>query len=252
MTEDLAQKRIADDLVASGLRRGGMVLVHSSLKSMGYVPGGYETVVRGLINALGPGGTLLMPALSYATVGAEHPVFDVANTPSCVGAITEYFRTRNGTTRSVHPTHSVCGLGPNAKDMLDDHHRDHTPCGANSPYRRLRDRGGQVLMLGCGLKPNTSMHGVEELIEPPYLFGQTITYRIILPDGSKSEMACRRHSFAGFRQRYDRIGPLLEGNGMTIGEVLEATVHILECPRLWEVGASALRRDPLFFVESRA
>jgi aminoglycoside 3-N-acetyltransferase len=251
MTEDLAQKRIADDLQACGLRRGGLVLVHSSLKSMGHVPGGCETVVRGLIDAIGPRGTLLMPALSYATVNAEQPVFDVANTPSCVGAITEYFRTRNGTIRSVHPTHSICGLGPNAKDMLDDHRRDHTPCGANSPYRKLSDRGGQVLMLGCGLKPNTSMHGVEELVEPPYLFGQTITYRIILPDGSESEMACRRHGFAGFRQRYDRIGPLLEGNGMRIGKVLEATAHILDCSRLWEAGASALRRDPLFFVERR-
>jgi aminoglycoside 3-N-acetyltransferase len=251
MTEDLAQKRIADDLVAAGLRRGGIVLVHSSLKSMGHVPGGCETVVRGLIDALGPDGTLLMPALSYATVHAEQPVFDVANTPSCVGAITEHFRTRNGTIRSVHPTHSVCGVGPEAEQILEDHHRDHTPCGANSPYRRLRDRGGQVLMLGCGLKPNTSMHGVEELIEPPYLFGQTITYRIILPDGSEGQMTCRRHGFAGFRQRYDRIGPLLEGNGMRTGKVLEAAVHILDCSRLWEVGASAVRRNPLFFVETR-
>ena len=252
MTENLAQKRIADDLLASGLRRGGIVLVHSSLKSMGHVPGGCETVVRGLIDALGPGGTLLMPALSYATVNAEHPVFDATNTPSCVGAITEHFRTRNGTVRSVHPTHSVCGAGPEAERILQNHHRDHTPCGANSPYRRLRDRGGQLLMLGCGLKPNTSMHGVEELVEPPYLFGQTITYRIILPDGGEGEMTCRRHNFAGFRQRYDRLGPLLEGDGMQIGKVREATVHVLDCSRLWEVGASALRRDPLFFVESRA
>ena len=58
--------------------------------------------------------------------------------------------------------------------------------------------------------------------------------------------------FAGFRQRYDRIGPLLEGDGMRIGKVLEATVHLLECSRLWDMGASALRRDPLFFVEKTA
>jgi len=81
--------------------------VHTSLRSLGKVPGGAETVVRGLLYALGENGTLLTPALSYASVGVNNPVFDVLHTPSCVGALPEYFRTRPGTIRSVHPTHSV-------------------------------------------------------------------------------------------------------------------------------------------------
>ena len=77
MPESEAQKRIAEDLLSAGLRRGGAVFVHSSLRSMGIVPGGAETVIRGLLDALGPDGTLLVPALSYEYVDAARPVFDI-------------------------------------------------------------------------------------------------------------------------------------------------------------------------------
>ena len=251
MTEKEAVSQIGEDLLASGLRRGGDVLVHSSLSSMGHVPGGAETVVRGLLEALGPEGTLLMPALSYKHVNMEHPVFDVLGTPSNVGTIPEYFRTRPGTRRSVHPTHSVCGTGPGTGAFLEEHVLDETPCGAHSPYRKLRDSGGQILFLGCGLRPNTSMHGVEELAQAPYLFGATVPSRAVLPDGSEVEGRCRRHHFSGWGQRYDRIEPLLKGGGLRVGNVLEATVYVLDCRPMWERALSALQKDPFFFVEKR-
>ena len=246
-----AQKRIAEDLLSSGLRQGGVVLVHSSLRSMGRVPGGPETVIRGLLDALGPEGTLLLPALSYNYVTISRPYFDVLRTPSNVGAIPEHFRTRKGSMRSVNPTHSVCGIGPLAGEMLGSHHLDETPCGPRSPFRSLRDHAGQILLLGCGMYPNTSMHGVEETVLPPYLFGQTVTYRIVLDDRTQTTMRCRRHGFAGWRQRYDRLAGLLEGDELKTGNVLDATTHIVETPPMWEKAAAAIRRQPYFFVEQR-
>ena len=76
-----------------GVRPGSVLLVHSSLRAMGPVAGGPETVIRGLLQALGPDGTLLMPALSYAHVTSATPLFDLRRTPSNVGAIPEYFWT---------------------------------------------------------------------------------------------------------------------------------------------------------------
>jgi len=251
MPEHEVQKRIAEYLLSSGLRRGGVVLVHSSLRSMGYVPGGAETVIRGLVDALGPDGTLLMPALSYEHVDAARPVFDVLRTPSNIGVIPETFRTRPGTMRSVHPTHSVCGIGAQVEHFLNTHHLDETPCGAHSPYRLLRDVGGQILFIGCGLKPNTSMHGVEELVEPPYLFGPTLTYRVHLPDGNGIQMNCRRHDFTGWAQRYDRIASLLGDDGLRTGKVLAASIYLLECRSMWAQAWAALQHDPFFFVEAR-
>ena len=76
--------KICKDLHALGVRAGDTILVHSSLKSLGPVPGGAETVIQGLLKALGDDGTLLFPAFSFSTVNLKNPVFDVKNSPSCV------------------------------------------------------------------------------------------------------------------------------------------------------------------------
>ena len=244
-----ARQRIGGDLREAGLRPGGVALVHSSLASLGYVPGGAETVVHGLLDALGPEGTLLMPALSYEHVRSDQPRFEVRSTPSNVGAIPEHFRTRPGTRRSLHPTHSVCGVGPLANEILGEHQLDSTPCGPHSPFRRVREAGGQIAFLGCGLRPNTSMHGVEELVEPPYLFAGSAIFELALADGRRRSLECRCHGFGGWAQRYERIGPLLEDGALQTGPVLEATVHILDAETMWAQGEAALRGDPFFFVE---
>lgn len=243
------RERIAAELVDAGLRPGGVALVHSSLSALGYVSGGAETVVQGLLSALGEDGSLLMPALSYEHVHAGQSRFDVRLTPSNIGAVAEHFRTRPGTRRSVHPTHSVCGVGKRAEEMLAEHFLDQTPCGEHSPFRRMRQVGGQILFLGCGMRPNTSMHGVEELAEAPYLFSGTVAYVLVLEDGRELAMECRRHAFRGWGQRYERMGPLLEGDGLQVGQVLQAEVHILEAEKMWACGEEAMRRDPFFFVE---
>jgi aminoglycoside 3-N-acetyltransferase len=244
-------ERLAADLRALGVRKGGVLLVHSSLRSLGPLPGRAETAVRGLLAALGEGGTLLMPALTYETVHSRNPVFDMQATPSCVGALTEYFRTRPGTRRSIHPTHSVTARGARAAEFLADHELDTTPVGPHSPFRKLRDAGGQLLFLGCGLRPNTSMHGVEELVEPPYLFAPELDFRILLsrPGGGELTMRLRRHNFVGWEQRYDRLGSLMEGKGLRTGAVLAAPAHLLEAAPMWDVAFAKLRSDPLCFVD---
>jgi aminoglycoside 3-N-acetyltransferase len=252
----LLRDQIAAGLLALGVRPGGVLLVHSSLRSLGLPPGlpeRAELAVAGLLAALGPAGTLLMPALSYETVHSRQPVFDVARTPSCVGGLTEYFRTRPGTLRSVHPTHSVCGLGPRVEELLSGHQSDATPCGPRSPFSRLPRVGGQVLFLGCGMRPNTSMHAIEEHVEPPYLFAGPFDFQVILADGSLTVMRVRRHNFAGWAQRYDRLAGVMgsgPGSGLRTGKVLQADCHLVEAALMWPAALAVLRRDPLFFVEA--
>jgi aminoglycoside 3-N-acetyltransferase len=241
--------RVASELGEAGLAPGSAVLVHSSLSSLGRVQGGAETVIGGLLDALGPEGTLLMPALSYAAVTETSPRFDLRSTPSNVGTIPETFRRMPGVLRSLHPTHSVCGAGPRARELLAPHAGDRTPCGPGSPFRLLARSGGSILMLGCGLRPNTSMHGVEELVEPPYLFGGELSITLVREDGSEVAGSYRMHGFSGHAQRYDRVATLGEGPWLRQARVLEATVHLIDAAELWRRAEEALRRDPLFFVE---
>ena len=242
-------ERLAGELWELGVRANGVLLVHASLRALGLVDGGAETVIRSLLRVLGQGGTLLLPALSYETVDAANPVFDVRQTPSCVGALPEYFRRRPGTLRSLHPTHSVCAVGAQARDLLTGHEQDTTPCGKHSPFYRLPQQRGQILFLGCGLRPNTSMHAIEELSEPPYLFGDCLDYTIIDGDGQEIAVTIRRHDFAGWVQRYERVAEVLDAPALRRGLVLDAPCYLVEAAALWPAVHEKLLEDPLFFVD---
>ena len=245
------QDRFRKDLLSLGVRPGGLLLVHSSFRSLlrGGEPGGPETVIRGLLDALGPDGTLLMPALTFERVTPENPVFDICRTPSNVGIIPETFRLHPGTLRSLHPTHSVCAAGPLAAELMEAHPIDTTPCGPHSPFRAIAERGGQILFLGCGLESNTTMHAVEEMIVPPYLFDPPIEYRLILADGSERKKIFTPHNFRGWRQRYDRVADILCAPATARASIAGAASLLLDAAALWDAALAALRQDPLCFVE---
>jgi aminoglycoside 3-N-acetyltransferase len=248
---EAAVERLREDLLELGVRPGGCLLVHSSLKSLGRVPGGAETVIRGLLAALESEGTLLMPALSYEQVTPEHPVFDLLHTPSNVGLVAETFRQRGGTLRSLHPTHSICARGPRAEELIQEHGLDATPCGDHSPLHLLPHINGQILMLGCGLEPNTSMHAVEELVEPVYLFDPPMDCRLILAGGQEQVRRYRPHNFRGWAQRYERIAGAMD-HGLRQGCVWLAECWLIEASAMWEAALAKLRGDALYFVEREA
>ena len=60
----VSKSDIIQSLKELGLRQGDIVLVHSSLKSFGYVEGGADTVIDAFLEVVGETGTLVMPTLS--------------------------------------------------------------------------------------------------------------------------------------------------------------------------------------------
>jgi aminoglycoside 3-N-acetyltransferase len=236
------RSNLAHDLHAIGLRRGDVVLVHSSYRSLGI-----DHPETPLLDAIDDTGTLLLPALSYCQTPPT--VHNTLTTPSCVGFLTEYFRTRPGTRRSLHPTHSVCGVGARMNESLGDHGVDTTPCGPHSPFRKLLHCGGKILMLGCGLRPNTTMHAIEEYSQPPYLFGAPLTYTLTDAAGTTFEKTYTPHDFTGFVQRYDRIGALLDSHQLVAGRVGLAPAYLIDAQALYLQALGQLKRDPYFFVD---
>lgn len=238
--------RWAADLHALGLDVGDIVLVHTSLRSLSRGRAGAAILWSALLDAVAPGGTVLVPTLSYAIVTPSRPYFDVRSTPSCVGAFPEWARTQPGVRRSVHPTHSVAGIGPAACDILSGHINDRTPAGPNSPFRRLRDVSGKILMVGCGLRPNTSMHGVEELTEPPYLFAGWTDFTCTDYDGAAFTASYRCHGH--FPQHYDRIARLLPGTALRYGRIGESESHLIDAAALWAAAHAAIESDTDYFT----
>lgn len=240
--------QIAEDLKALGLPEGSVLLVHSSLSSLGQIEGGPESVIQGLLKALGPEGTLLFPTLSYKLVNEQQPVFDVEQTGSNIGAINEYFRKREGTIRSIHPTHSVAGTGKLAGEILSGHEEDNTPCGPHSPFHKLKNYPSFLLMLGCSLYPNTSFHAIEEVIGTPYVIADDqITFTIRLGD-SEYQKPYFVHGFDGWAHCYERLEEIWGAPDLKRGNVLQADCWLMPIPAMWEVAMNKLREDIMFFV----
>lgn len=233
-----------------GINKGDTVLVHSSLKSLGARVSPLQ-IINALCRAVGDEGTLVLPALSYLHCNKNNLYFDYFATPSNVGAIPEYFRTQTkDVLRSMNPTHSCCALGENAEFITSGHILDNTPCGNNSPFRRVKKLGGKILFLGCGMKPNTSMHAVEELFEPDYLFGETYEYEMKGKDGKSFRHCCRAHDFFGVIQRYDRLEKLLsKGTEINTGNILKAFCHLVDAEAMWNKAGEAYNNNKYFFVD---
>ena len=104
-------------------------------------------------------------------------------------------------------------------------------------------------MLGCGLEPNTSMHAIEELVVPPYLFNPPREYQLILEDGRTVTKTYLPHNFRGWRQRYDRVAEVLFEPGLRTGPVLRARAYLLDALALHQSVLRRLQENPLYFVD---
>ena len=241
-------ERIVNDLSALG----DVLLMHSSLKSMGYVEGGAETVIAALREVLTEEGTLLIPTLSYATSCADL-YFSNLETPSCVGAITEAFRKMPGVRRANHPTHSVSAIGKYRDEMVADALLDDTPVGPHSPFRKLPDYHGKILLLGCPFARNTFMHGMEEIAGVPYVLGDYRTFTLVDENGKSYTVKNRAHYFhrpeGELIQRYDRAPEVLSENEFSLGKVHGADSLLLDAFALREKSLLKMKEDPFFFID---
>lgn len=160
------KQQLKDQLESIGLKGDETILIHSSMKSIGEVDGGADSVLDAWMEYF-KDGLLLLPTHTWKTVNADNPVYNPQTTPSCVGLLTNMFMKRDGVIRSLHPTHSMAGYGKNAAEYLAGEEYNNTPCTPGGCYDRLKDAGGKVLLVGVGHERNTYIHSVEEVLNVP-------------------------------------------------------------------------------------
>lgn len=61
----ILKDEIVQKLREVDLEKGDAVMVHTSLKRMGYVCGGAQTVIEALMEVVGENGTIMMPTQSW-------------------------------------------------------------------------------------------------------------------------------------------------------------------------------------------
>lgn len=206
-----------------GIQQGDSLLVHSSLSKIGYVQGGAKTVVDALLEVVGENGNLLMPTSPNASLQLDFirdlKVFDVANTPSSLGSVTEHFRKLPDAIRSAHPTEPVSCIGPDAEYFTGDHFGSLTPYDQYSPFYRISEKGGKILYLGVTLdNAGTNLHTLEDAIEDfvyPVYYPEVFEVDIRFPDGEIRNMKTKVHNpEQSAKRKCDGLIPLFIEKGV--------------------------------------
>ncbi|MCJ7751891.1 MAG: AAC(3) family N-acetyltransferase [Armatimonadetes bacterium] len=227
----------------AGVSPGDVVFVHASLSRFRHVEGGVEALIEALLAAVGQEGTLAMPGFTFQLNDVPAPVFDVKRTPCWVSKVYERFRLRDGVVRSHHVTHSMCATGARAQELTATH--SVTPCGAESPFRRLADWNAKILLLGVSHNSSTTLHAVEEQERVPYMgFPELKGATIIDESGAQSPIPTKVHDLS---RQYDfnRMDEPLENAGIQRRVVIGgAMVRCVDAGRMFEFAVEAVRLDP--------
>lgn len=248
----VTREQLVRDLRRLGVAPGQNLLVHASLKSLGWVAGGASAVVSALRTAVGPDGHVVVPTgteansqtsrvhrAKIATMTPEEaeqyeqydmPAFDKDGTPSGMGAISEALRTTAGAVRSGHPQSSFAAIGPRADYLMADHPLE-CHLGPPSPLGKLLAGNAQVLMMGVGFASFTGFHLAEYTYTPRPPMRK---YACVLPSANGD----------GYWEYYEDV-VLDDQEFEVIGKSLEDSPGAIAAIKYGEVGHAQCRLVPL-------
>jgi aminoglycoside 3-N-acetyltransferase len=244
-------------------------MVHCRMSALGHVVGGAETVVRALLDALGPDGTLMaytgwqdeppddlgdLDEETRRIYLEEHPAYDprVALSRRDHGRVPEALRTWPGARHSGHPEAGVAAVGPLGDALTAEHPYDDA-YGAGTPYARLVELGGKVALLGAPLETVTLVHHAEAVAEIPgkrrVSYGAPVRIEgerlwRIFSDIDTSEGALPYEGVLGEEDYIEHIArsALAAGAGRS-GPVGEATAHLFDARGLVEHAVGWIERN---------
>ncbi|SEF56733.1 aminoglycoside 3-N-acetyltransferase [Vibrio hangzhouensis] len=246
----ITKQTLIDDLRKLGVRADGVLLVHSSMKAIGQVEGGADTVLDALSEVMSEG-LLLLPTHSWDKHNLQNGLFDPETEPSCVGLLSELFRKRSGVVRSLHPTHSVAALGHNAKQFVEGEETATSPCPRSGVWGKLYDVDAQIMFLGCPLTRNTYIHGVEEWLGIPNRI-DSIPENITIKKGEEMiETVLHRHRspFRSIHENYDKLElPFIKHGIGHWGNVGEARTFLASATGMADMATAFLKRNPDVFL----
>ncbi len=212
-------------LLDLGVEPGGVLLLHSSVVSLGPVENGPEGIIQAFLDALGPEGTLVVPVFGK------------------LGVITELVRARKDAVVSDAPVGTLAAVGKKAKKLMAGHLKADTAHGEGSPYMRIAEEGGQICLLGVDLDRNTMLHTVEALLELPYLRTVQTTSR----DKKGKEVTRSWRCYPGPHRDFIGLDSLLRNSGlMTVGRIGNAQVRLMHADAMLTYLQSVGEADPAF------
>lgn len=152
-----------------GLVAGDTVYVHSSVDQLNLAFPFYRIIAL-IRDAIGPRGTVLFPTYSNQNISSYEwllrgNVFDVRRTPSYTGLLTEFARRQRGAVRSLHPTKSVCAIGPLAEELTREHQNSPYPYDTCSPYYKLVEHKAKIVGLGVSTRFLSFVYVIDDALK---------------------------------------------------------------------------------------
>jgi len=220
---DKAITQLAAEWRAAGVHEGDMLLLHSAvgrtlrrLKKTGEQVSPSQ-IVKSFLLALGDSGTLLLPLFNFDfTKGIT---FDIENSPSQMGVLTEAGRLYPGAVRTGHPIYSFAAIGKDSGKFRGL--ANFSGYGQDSPFSILHRSGGKIGVLD--LPDQNSMtfyHYVEESMDAPYRYHKTFTGQYMDEDGIESTRTFGlfvRDIEKGVVTHVDPMGEILWEKGLYTG-----------------------------------
>lgn len=161
----ITKKQFLTELQKFSFSEGSPVIVHTSLKAIGEIEGGAETLLSALLEfVLSKGGILCVPSHTWTTMR-----LDLRKAESCIGVFPKIAAAHPEGVRSLHPTHSMVVFGEEkrVKDFVLNESKVDTPVNPSGCYGNLYRENGYVLLIGVDHTKNTFLHCVEEMMNVP-------------------------------------------------------------------------------------
>ncbi len=242
------------DIEQAGIRKKGTLLIHSSMKAVGAVEGGGDTVLDAFIDYMKEG-LLLFPTHSWSDENLRDGIYNPKTEYSCIGILPNLFMKRAGAIRSMHPTHSVTAMGNRAQAYVLRDSDVHTPCPRNGCFGGLYDEEAQLLFLGATLKTNTFIHSIEEWLNvPDRINPQSRKIKLLLDDGDIREIDFYGHysTHGDVSKNYDKLLiPMIHKGIAREVKIGDAASYVVEVKPMadWVVGL--LKENPSLFDDNQ-
>jgi aminoglycoside 3-N-acetyltransferase len=250
----ISPSAVTDALLSIGVKPGSVVMVHPDAIMAAQFPAmpneqRLDLLIAAIEAAIGGDGTLLMPAFSYSFTKGEP--FDICNTPSAVGMVSERFRAQPGVHRTSDPIFSFACRGPLAQELCAIPVKE---CfGAESVFAALHRLNAHIVDLGCSMtQGGTFVHYVETTHGVDYRYNKVFSGTVISPNGQTGECSVvynvrdlTRRSDADLGRLQKRLAD--DGKSRTV-EVGKSRIMAVTASDLFDTAWKMLDEDPVSLI----
>ena len=242
---------IKNTLTNVGVQKGDFIMVHSDIKSFGRLAtSDRDFLLQTLIDAVkesgGNGGTIIMPTFTYNFF--KNKPYDIKNSKSVVGALTEYFRNQKDVSRTLHPTHCVAIWGRHKNELLNI---GKGTFDKDSIFGKLHKMNCKFVFFGAPFRICTFIHYIENMHKVPYRYIKKFRGKIIA-DGKEYEdkflVYCKYFFF--FNSMLGLENHLLKNGMLKEAKVGDGIISMIGANTLFDEGFKLLDKDIYFLVKN--